>query len=305
MVWTKTPQKTEKQKALEINKEQVQNLAKPFIKQKTKEWFFGEPQATKAERRAAKDKIKKALKTFLETQGISEDQSGFGLHIVEEVIEEEVVRAVLEENKRVDGRGLTEIRPLFNEVAVLPRVHGSAHFKRGETQVLSVVTLGAPGDEQTLDGMELTGTKRYMHHYNFPPFSVGETKPLRGPGRREIGHGALAEKALEPMMPDKEQFPYTTRVVSEVFGSNGSSSMGSTCASTLALMDAGVPIKKPVAGIAMGLASDAQGNWKVLTDLQDLEDGNGGMDFKIAGTVDGITAIQMDTKTTGLSREIV
>ncbi|MBI5254701.1 polyribonucleotide nucleotidyltransferase, partial [Candidatus Falkowbacteria bacterium] len=178
-------------------------------------------------------------------------------------------------------------------------------FNRGETQVLSSVTLGAPGDEQVLDGMEVVGKKKYMHHYNFPPFSVGEASPMRGAGRREIGHGALAEKAIVPVLPDPMEFPYTIRVVSEVLGSNGSSSMASTCASTLALMDAGVPIKKPVAGIAMGLASDAKGKYKIITDLQDLEDGIGGMDFKIAGTRDGITAAQMDTKTNGLSLDII
>jgi polyribonucleotide nucleotidyltransferase len=171
--------------------------------------------------------------------------------------------------------------------------------------VLSVVTLGSPSDEQILDGMEITGKKKFMHHYNFPPFSVGEAGPLRGPGRREIGHGALAERALLPVLPKTENFPYTTRVVSEVLSSNGSSSMASTCASSLALMDAGVPIKDAVAGIAMGLASDEEGNYKILTDLQDLEDGKGGMDFKIAGTKTGITAIQMDTKTSGLTFEII
>jgi polyribonucleotide nucleotidyltransferase len=176
---------------------------------------------------------------------------------------------------------------------------------RGETQVMNVTTLGSPGDEQVLDGMETVGTKRYFHHYNFPPFSVGETKPLRGPSRRDIGHGGLAEKALAPMIPSKEDFPYTIRTFSEVWGSNGSSSMGAVCGSTLSLMDAGVPIKAPVAGIAIGVASDDQGRWKVITDLQDLEDGKGGMDFKIAGSRNGITAVQMDTKTLGLNREIV
>jgi len=224
---------------------------------------------------------------------------------VDGMIENQVTNRILAEGKRVDGRGLQEIRPLTIEVGLLPRVHGTGHFLRGETQVLSVVTLGAPGDEQTLDGMEIVGKKRYFHHYNFPPYSVGEVKPLRGPGRREVGHGALAEKALLPMLPEKEAFPYAIRVVSEVFSSNGSSSMASTCGSTLALMDSGVPIKAPVAGIAMGLASVPNGAWKVLTDLQDLEDGTGGMDFKIAGSRKGITAIQMDTKTLGLSKEII
>ncbi len=285
--------------------EKVEALAKPFIVKKVAELFFGMPQASKSERSAQKAELKKLTKAYLIEQGVEEVLLSFGTSIVSSVLEEEVSREILENEKRVDGRSMTQIRPLVNEVAVLPRVHGSGHFKRGETQVLTVVTLGAPGDEQTLDGMETVGTRRYFHHYNFPPFSVGEVKPLRGPSRRDIGHGGLAEKALMPMMPDKEAFPYTIRAVSEVLGSNGSSSMGSTCGSTLALMDAGVPIKAPVAGIAMGLATDASGKWKVITDLQDLEDGKGGMDFKIAGSARGITAIQMDTKTDGLLPEIV
>jgi polyribonucleotide nucleotidyltransferase len=187
----------------------------------------------------------------------------------------------------------------------LPRTHGSGLFNRGETQVLSTVTLGSPSDEQTVDGMEGDSKKRYMHHYNFPPYSVAEASPLRGTGRRDIGHGALAEKALKPVLPNSDEFPYTIRVVSEVLGSNGSSSMASTCGSTLALMHAGVPIKKPVAGIAIGMASDEKGDYKILTDIQDLEDGKGGMDFKVTGTVDGFTAIQMDTKTDGISLDIV
>ncbi|MEK9151845.1 MAG: polyribonucleotide nucleotidyltransferase, partial [Patescibacteria group bacterium] len=187
----------------------------------------------------------------------------------------------------------------------LPRTHGSGLFQRGETQVLSLTTLGGPGDVQTLDGMEEVGKKRYMHHYNFPPYSVGETGRIGGSGRREIGHGGLAEKALLPVLPEKEVFPYTIRVVSEVLGSNGSSSQASICGSSLSLMDAGVPIKRPVAGLAMGLASDGSGNYKILTDLQDLEDGEGGMDFKIGGTRKGITAIQLDTKTRGLTPDIV
>ncbi|MFA4845184.1 MAG: polyribonucleotide nucleotidyltransferase [Patescibacteria group bacterium] len=283
----------------------VEALAKPFIVKKVAELFFGTPQATKNERSAQKTELKNLTKAFLLESGIAQDELSFGSSIVNAVLEEEVSRAILDDGKRVDGRSITQIRQLVNEVAVLPRVHGSGHFKRGETQVLTVVTLGAPGDEQTLDGMETVGKRRYFHHYNFPPFSVGEVKPLRGPSRRDIGHGGLAEKALMPMMPDKETFPYTIRAVSEVLGSNGSSSMGSTCGSTLALMDAGVPIKAPVAGIAMGLATNASGKWKVITDLQDLEDGKGGMDFKIAGSRAGITAIQMDTKTDGLLPEII
>jgi len=283
----------------------IEELARPFIVEKTKELFFTTPKASKVERRLEKTHVKESLAKFLTEKEISKDDQKFAFAIVEEVIEEEISRAILEEGKRVDGRGINEIRSLFGEAAIFPRVHGSAHFKRGETQVVSITTLGAPGDEQTLDGMELVGTKRFFHHYNFPPFSVGEVKPMRGPSRRDIGHGALAEKALVPMMPDKETFPYTVRVVSEVLGSNGSSSMASTCCATLSLMDAGVPIKAPVAGIAMGLASDKKGNWKVFTDLQDLEDSVGGMDFKVAGSKNGLTAIQMDTKTDGLTIEMI
>ncbi len=289
------------------NEEQikVEELAAPFILKQVRELFFGTPQATKTDRSNQKHEIKTRTKAFLQEQGVDDETIHHGINLITHILEKEVSRAIIEDEQRVDGRPLTKIRPLLSEVAVLPRVHGSGHFMRGETQVLTVVTLGAPGDEQTLDGMELVGTKRYFHHYNFPPFSVGEVKPMRGPSRRDIGHGGLAEKALIPMMPDKETFPYTIRAVSEVFGSNGSSSMGSTCGSTLALMDAGVPIKAPVAGIAMGIATDEKGRWKVITDLQDLEDGKGGMDFKIAGSKTGITAIQMDTKTEGITMEMI
>jgi polyribonucleotide nucleotidyltransferase len=297
--------KTDEEKTAKEARDKVHELAKPFVAEKTKEYYFTKPKAIKNERRAAMAQIEEELTAHLIEKGVAEEHLGYGRGLVYELIEAEVSRAILEEGKRVDGRKLTEVRTLVNEVGVLPRVHGSGHFKRGETQVMSIVTLGSPGDEQTLDGMETMGTKRYMHHYNFPPFSVGEAKFMRGPGRRDIGHGALAEKALAAMIPEKENFPYAIRVVSEVFESNGSSSMASTCASTLALMDAGVPIKNPVAGVAMGVATDDQGNWKVLTDIQDLEDGPGGMDFKITGTKDGITAIQMDTKTHGLTHDIV
>lgn len=283
----------------------VEDLAKPFILKKIQEYLFGQPKATKNERREEKARIKKELYEFLTEKSVPKEELHFGSDIVEPMIEKEVGRMIVDESRRVDGRGLDEIRPLLAEVGLFERTHGSGHFKRGETQVLSMLTLGAPGDEQTLDGMETVGKKRYIHHYNFPPYSVGETKPMRGPGRREVGHGALAEKAILPVLPDKETFPYTIRVVSEVLGSNGSSSMGSTCGSTLALMDAGVPIKTPVAGIAMGLAHNEKGDWKVITDLQDLEDGKGGMDFKITGTKDGVTAVQMDTKTDGVTMDIV
>ncbi len=285
--------------------QEVLDMTDAYLREKMPEYLTSGPLVTKATRKMAIVELKKSLDEHLKEKQVGKDKRRKALAIVEDEAEAEVSRAILEEGKRVDARPLDVIRTLQAEVALLPRIHGSGLFQRGETQVLSIVTLGAPGDEQTLDGMEEVGKKRFMHHYNFPPFSVGEAKPMRGPGRREIGHGALAEKALVPVLPTKEEFPYTIRVVSEVLGSNGSSSMASACGTSLALMDAGVPIKKPVAGIAMGLASNEKGEYKVLTDLQDLEDGKGGMDFKIAGTRDGITAIQLDTKTLGISLPIV
>lgn len=222
------------------------------------------------------------------------------------IVEEQVRKLILEKKIRPDGRKLDEIRPIDIDVAVLPRTHGSALFTRGQTQSLSIVTLGAPGEEQFIDTMEEETTKRYMHHYNFPPYSTGEVKPMRGASRREIGHGALAERALIPMLPTKEDFPYTIRMVSEILTSNGSSSMAATCGCTLALMDAGVPIKKPVAGIAIGLVtSEKDKSFELLTDIQGLEDFGGDMDFKVTGTQDGITAIQLDIKIDGLTDEIV
>jgi polyribonucleotide nucleotidyltransferase len=218
----------------------------------------------------------------------------------EDVVAEEVRRRILEEGIRPDGRTTTEIRPLHAETNLLPRVHGSGLFQRGMTQVLSVATLGTPGDVQQLDGLDPEDEKRYMHHYNMPPFASGETTMLRGPKRREIGHGALAETALRYVIPDVDVFPYTVRVVSEVLSSNGSTSMASVCASTLALMDAGVPIKAPVGGIAMGLITDGT-RYAILTDIQGLEDHIGDMDFKVAGTAKGITALQMDLKIKGVS----
>jgi len=218
----------------------------------------------------------------------------------EDVVTEEVRRRILNEGIRPDGRGLKDIRPLSAEVSILPRVHGSGLFQRGRTQVMSVVTLGVPADSQQLDTLEPDTSKRYMHHYNMPPFASGESSPLRGPKRREIGHGALAETALRNVIPDESVFPYTIRVVSEVLSSNGSTSMASVCGSTLALMDAGVPLKAPVAGIAMGLITDGD-KYAVLTDIQGLEDHIGDMDFKVAGTRDGVTALQMDLKIKGVS----
>ena len=215
-----------------------------------------------------------------------------------------VRRWLLDEQKRVDGRGMDEIRPLAAEVGLLPRVHGSGMFTRGQTQVLTVATLGSTRDNQLLDGIDDEESKRYIHHYNFPSYSVGETKPSRGPGRREVGHGALAERALVPVIPPVEEFPYTIRLVSEVLSSNGSTSQGSICGSTLALMEAGVPIKAPVAGISCGLITEGS-RWMTMVDIQGLEDFFGDMDFKVAGTKKGITAIQMDLKIHGLTPEII
>ena len=224
----------------------------------------------------------------------------------EKAIDSLVHRNILTKNKRPDGRKLDELRKIECRVGVLPRTHGSALFKRGLTHVLSVVTLAGPGEEQLLDGMEVVGTKRFMHHYNFPPYSVGETGPFRGPGRREIGHGALAEKAVKPTIPKKADFPYTIRIVSEVLSSNGSSSMASTCGSSLSLFDAGVPVQEAIAGIAMGLMIDeSHQNYKILTDIQGPEDHYGDMDLKVAGSFEKVTAMQMDVKIKGITEKIL
>lgn len=224
--------------------------------------------------------------------------------IIYQVEKEKVRHLILRERKRIDHRQLDEIRPISVEVGVLPRVHGSALFTRGETQILTAATLGTMSEEQVLDDLGIEETKRYMHHYNMPPYSTGETRPIRGPGRREVGHGALAERALEPVLPGENEFPYAMRLVSEVLSSNGSTSMGSVCGSTLALMDAGVPIKAPVAGVAMGLVKEGD-TFAVLTDIQGIEDALGDMDFKVAGTAKGITALQMDIKVGGIDRNIL
>ncbi|RMG95219.1 MAG: polyribonucleotide nucleotidyltransferase [Chloroflexi bacterium] len=224
--------------------------------------------------------------------------------VINKVLKETIRHRILHEGIRPDGRDYTTIRPLACEVGISPRAHGSGLFTRGETQVLSIVALGTPREAQKLDGLFPEDTRRYMHHYNFPPYSTGETWPLRGPKRREIGHGALAENALRPMIPPEETFPYTIRVVSEVLSSNGSTSQASVCASTLALMDCGVPLIRPVAGIAMGLVTDGE-KYAILTDIQGMEDHLGDMDFKVAGTSEGITALQMDIKISGLSKELM
>ncbi|MCL6453439.1 MAG: polyribonucleotide nucleotidyltransferase [Alicyclobacillus sp.] len=224
--------------------------------------------------------------------------------VLHDILKEQVRQAILLEGIRPDGRKLNEIRPISCEVGLLPRAHGSALFTRGQTQALSVCTLGALGDEQMLDGLGLESSNRYMHHYNFPPFSVGEARPLRAPSRRDIGHGALGERALDPVIPPPEEFPYAIRVVSEILESNGSTSQASICGSTMALMDAGVPIKAPVAGIAMGLVKEGD-KVAVLTDIQGLEDHLGDMDFKVAGTAKGVTALQMDIKIAGIDRSVL
>jgi len=294
---------TAQQKELTSEETEALEKTKKWLNENINGYLFNEIKKNKQEKNEAIDKMKDDLKNFLQIE--DKEIIKKCLSLIEKAVKYEVTRMIIEEEKRLDGRKLNEVRPLYIEAGLIPRTHGSGLFTRGQTQVLSIVTLGSPGDEQTLDTMELDSKKKYMHHYNFPPFSVGEARPLRGTSRREIGHGALAERAILPVLPKNNDFPYTIRVVSEVLSSNGSSSMGSTCGSSLSLMDAGVPIKAQVAGIAMGLASDDQGRWKVLTDLQDVEDGDGGMDFKITGTKDGITAIQMDTKTEGLTQEII
>ncbi|GGN90227.1 polyribonucleotide nucleotidyltransferase [Saccharibacillus kuerlensis] len=237
---------------------------------------------------------------YLETPDKMDDVK----EILHDIVKEEVRRLITHDKVRPDGRGLAEIRPISSDVALLPRVHGSGLFTRGQTQALSICTLGVLGDAQMLDGVAPEETKRFMHHYNFPPFSVGEARPLRAPGRREIGHGALGERALMKVLPSETEFPYTIRLVSEVLESNGSTSQASICASTLAMMDAGVPLKAPVAGVAMGLIKDGE-HVSILSDIQGMEDHLGDMDFKVAGTKDGVTAIQMDIKIDGISREIL
>ncbi len=258
----------------------------------------------KMEREENLDKItKEILDKFLPDH---EEEKAQINEAIESIVVQEVRRLIIEEKIRPDDRALDEVRPISCDCGILPRTHGSGLFTRGQTQVLTLTTLGAPGEVQVLDGVIDEEDKRYMHQYNFPPFSVGDVKPLRSPGRREIGHGALAERALVPVLPSEEEFPYTMRLVSEVLSSNGSSSQASICGSTLSLLNAGVPIKDSVAGIAMGLIKDEKTNKvAILTDIQGLEDHFGDMDFKVAGTKNGITALQMDIKVDGISEEIL
>ncbi len=255
-------------------------------------------------REEAIEQVKAEIKEEYEEAEVEADTLKQVATVLDKIVKEEVRRLITKEKVRPDGRKIDEIRPLSSRIGVLPRTHGSGLFTRGQTQALSICTLGALGDVQILDGLDAEESKRFMHHYNFPSFSVGETGPIRGPGRREIGHGALGERALEKVIPDEKEFPYTIRLVSEVLESNGSTSQASICASTLAMMDAGVPIKAPVAGIAMGLVKSGE-DYTILSDIQGMEDFLGDMDFKVAGTAQGVTALQMDIKIEGLSREIL
>ena len=281
------------------------------IEEKYAERMYQDVQAVDKEvRDAAMDKLLEDVKAyFVEKYGeeVAEEKATDIADSLYKLEKKSVRKMILEEQKRPDGRAIDEIRPLSCEVGLLPRVHGSALFTRGQTQVMSVVTLGMASEEQALDGIDEESSKRYMHQYNFPSYSVGEARPSRGPGRREIGHGALAEKALVPVIPSEDEFPYAIRVVSEVLSSNGSTSQASICGSTLALMDAGVPIKRPVAGISTGLVTDENdpNHYIMLTDIQGLEDFFGDMDFKVGGTEKGITAIQVDIKIDGLTYDII
>ena len=281
------------------------------ISQNFKERMYNDVQATNKKVRDENiEKISEDITNYIiEKYGeeVAEERKQEIAEIIHDLEKECVRQMILVEHKRPDGRKIDEIRPLSCEVGLLPRVHGSALFTRGQTQVMSIATLGMKSEEQVLDGLDEEETKRYMHHYNFPSYSVGEARPSRGPGRREIGHGALAEKALVPVIPSEDEFPYSIRVVSEVLSSNGSTSQASICGSTLALMDAGVPIKRPVAGISTGLITDKDDPSKyiMLTDIQGIEDFFGDMDFKVGGTKEGITAIQVDIKNDGLTYEII
>ncbi len=282
---------------------EVRQYAQPKIEEAVKECI--ERKITKVPREKLFKELKEQIKQYFAEHKYPEEEQLKHVGNTIDQLEKEIMRKyILNDGVRIDGRALDEVRPITCEVAVLPRTHGSGLFTRGQTQVLSVVTLGAVGEEQILDDLGVEESKRFIHHYNFPPYSVGEARFMRGPGRREIGHGALAGRALEPVIPPEEEFPYTIRIVSEVLESNGSTSMGSVCGCTLSLMDAGVPIKAAVAGVAMGLIKEDE-KFAVLTDIQGVEDHLGDMDFKVAGTEKGVTALQMDIKIAGVSREIL
>lgn len=278
---------------------EINSSVREFVTDKLTKAVFNADKATREEQ--IKIVKTEALEHF---STIYPDNAKDISYVIQKVLKEIVRKRITIDKIRPDGRGLEEVRPITCEVGILARTHGSGLFTRGQTQVLSITTLGAIGDEQILDGLGVEESKRYMHHYNFPSFSVGETRPSRGPGRREIGHGALAERALVAVLPTEIEFPYTIRVVSEVLESNGSTSMGSVCGSTLSLLDAGVPIKAPVSGVAMGLVKEGD-HFSILTDIQGMEDALGDMDFKVAGTEKGVTAIQMDMKISGITKDIL
>ncbi len=287
---------------------EIKKTIKDFLAGKIEEALYQNKEKT--EKRKRIDDLKKSLSDFIEEKFPDHPKIETILRELENIFADEmdkIVKAnIIEKERRSDGRKMDEVRPLIVQVGVLPRTHGSAIFQRGETQILSILTLGSPGKEQWIEEMETEKKKYFMHHYNFPPYSSGETGRVGFPGRREIGHGALAEKSLEPVIPSKEEFPYTIRLVSEALSSNGSTSMASVCASSMSLMDGGVPVKEPVAGISMGLfASPDEKEFKLLTDIQGEEDHHGYMDFKIAGTKNGITGIQLDVKNDGLTHEII
>jgi len=276
---------------------------KKFLGDKFEKAFF---QKDKIKRSEQLDDLTKELSFFIEDKYEDNNKLKYALSFLDKEADRLVHENVIKYDKRVDARKLDEVRKITSEIGLIPRTHGSGLFSRGQTKALSILTLGGPGDQQLIEGMEIVGDKRFMHHYNFPPYSAGEVKPLRGPGRREIGHGVLAEKALLPLLPNVEEFPYTIRIVSEIVSSNGSTSMASVSGCSLALMDAGVPVEGLAAGIAIGLIKDEEtGKYKLLTDIQGPEDHHGDMDFKVAGTRQGITVVQMDVKVNGIDRKII
>jgi len=282
---------------LELEKE-----IKEFLGDKLEKALY---QKNKVGRMDEVSNLKEGLSYFIEGEYPGMNKTKYALDFFEREVEKLVHQNIISFEKRPDGRKLDEMRKIHCEVGLIPRTHGSGLFCRGQTKALSILTLGSPGDVRLLEGMEITGKKRFMHHYNFPPYSTGEVKPMRGPGRRDIGHGMLVERALLPLIPSFEEFPYTIRIVSEILSSNGSTSMASFSSASLALMDAGVPIRSPGAGIALGLMKNEKGDYKILTDIQGPEDHYGDMDFKAAGTKKGITAIQMDVKIEGINEEIL
>jgi len=290
---------------LELNTQDpdLEKEIRKFLGDKFEKAFF---QKDKIKRTEQLDDLTKELSSFIEDKYEDNNKLKYALSFLDEEADRLVHENVIKYDKRVDARGLDEVRKIVSEVGLIPRTHGSGLFSRGQTKALSILTLGGPGDQQLIEGMEVVGDKRFMHHYNFPPYSSGEVKPIRGPGRREIGHGILAEKALMPLLPTVEEFPYTIRIVSEIVSSNGSTSMASVSGCSLALMDAGVPVKGLATGIAIGLIKDEKtGKHKLLTDIQGPEDHHGDMDFKVAGTKQGITVVQMDVKVNGIDRKII